>query len=65
MKKCKTNVRTHEEKGVVIELDGDCGDLVDDIMKNLGPYGRQYWKKKMVFVNKERETTTPSDSPSK
>ena len=63
--KCKTNVRPHETKGVEIELIGDCGELVDDIMKNLGPYSQQYWKRKMVFVEKERETTTSSDSPSK
>ncbi len=65
MEKCKTNVRSHEVKGIEIELIGDCRDRVDGIMKNLGPYGRQYWEKKMVFVKKERETTTPSDSPSK
>lgn len=65
MEKCKTNVRSHEVKGVEIELIGDCGDLVDDIMKNLGPYGRRYWEKKMVFVNKEGETPNSSDSPSK
>jgi len=65
MKGCKTNVRPHEKKGVEIELIGDCGELVDDIMKNLGPYGQQYWKRKMVIVEKEGETTTSSDSPSK
>jgi hypothetical protein len=58
MVKCKTKVRPHPTKGVEIEFIGDCGELVEDIMKNLGPYGQQYWKRKMAFVEKERETTT-------
>ena len=65
MKKCKTNVRPHEKKGVEIELIGDCGELVENIMKNMGPFSQRYWRGKMVFVEKERDSTTPNDSPSK
>ena len=54
MEKCKTNVRPHPTKGVEIEFIGDCGELVEDIMKNFGPSGQQYWEKKMVFVNQEK-----------
>jgi len=62
MKKCKTNVRPHEEKGVELELIGDCGELVEEIMKNLGPYGQKYFRRRMVFVEKETGSTLQSDS---
>ena len=62
MNRCQTKVRPHEIYGIEIELIGDCGELVDEIMKNLGPYGQQYIKRRMVFVEKETESTSQSDS---
>ena len=59
---CTTNVRPHKIDGIEIELIGDCGKLVDEIMKNLGPYGQQYIKRRMVFVEKETGSTSQSDS---
>ncbi len=50
MVKCKTNVRSHEVKGVEIEFIGDCGARVDDILKNMGPYTQKWFKSKMVFT---------------
>lgn len=63
--RCKTNVRPHKTKGVEIELIGDCGVLVDEIMKNLGPYGQQYFKRRLVFDEKETGNTPSSDPPTK
>ena len=54
MKRCETNLKPHEEKGVEIELVGDCGELVKNIMKNLGPWSQKYWGGKMVFVENEK-----------
>ena len=65
MEKCRTNVRPHEKKGVEIEFIGDCEDLVENIMEKLGPISKKYWGGKMVFVKKERDSPTPSDSPTK
>ncbi len=62
MSNCKTNVRPHKIKGLEIELSGNCGELVDEIMKNLGPYGQQYVRRRMVFVEKETGSTSQSDS---
>ncbi len=62
MDRCQTKVRPHKINGIEIELIGDCGGLVDEIMKNLGPYGQQYIKRRMVFVEKETEPTSQSDS---
>jgi len=46
-------VRPHPEKGVEIQLIGDCGELVDDIMKNMGPYTQKWVRSKMVFTQNE------------
>jgi hypothetical protein len=62
MDRCQTKVRPHKINGIEIELIGDCGGLVDEIMKNLGHYGQQYIKRRMVFVEKETEPTSQSDS---
>jgi hypothetical protein len=62
MDRCQTKVRPHKINGIEIELIGDCGGLVDEIMKNLGPYGQQYIKRRMVLVRKETEPTSQSDS---
>ena len=62
MDRCQTKVRPHKINGIEIELIGDCGGLVDEIMKNLGPYGQQYIKRRMVLVEKEIEPTSQSDS---
>ena len=62
MDRCQTKVRPHKINGIEIELIGDCGGLVDEIMKNLGTYGQQYIKRRMVFVEKEIEPTSQSDS---
>ena len=64
MDRCETNVRPHKIKGLEIELSGDCGKIVDEIMKNLGPYGQQYVRRRLVFVEKETGTTPSSDTPS-
>lgn len=61
--KCKTNVRSHEVKGVEIEFIGDCGELVDDIMKNMGPYTQKWFKSKSVFT--ENETSVASKGAEK
>lgn len=53
MVKCKTNVRPSEIKGVEIEFIGECGELVDGIMKNMGPYTQKWFKSKMVFTDNE------------
>ncbi len=53
MVKCKTKLRSHEIKGVEIEFIGECRELVDDIMKNMGPYTQKWFKSKMVFTENE------------
>ena len=58
------HARAHKIKGLEIELTGDCGKIVDEIMKNLDPYGQQYVRRRLVFVEKETGTTPPSDTPS-
>jgi len=65
LKKCKTNVRPHEINGIEIELIGDCGDLVDKIMENLGPYGQRYIRRRMVFSKEEADSTSNRDIPSR
>ena len=65
MNGCKTNFKPHKEKGVEIEMIGDCGELVDQLMENLGPVSKRYWKAKMVFLDEEGEPTTSNDSSSK
>ena len=62
MDRCQTKLRPHKINGIEIELIGDCGELVDEIMKNLGPYGQQYIKRRMVFVEKKTGPTSQSDS---
>ena len=61
MARCRTNVRPHEINGIEIELEGDCEELVEKIMKNLGLYGQQYIRRRMVFVEKETDISQ-SDS---
>jgi len=62
MDRCKTNVRPHKINGIEIELIGDCGELVDEIMKNLGPYGQHYVRRRMVFVEKETGSSQSDSS---
>ena len=62
MERCETNVRPHKIKGLEIEFSGDCGKIVDEIMENLGPYGQQYVRRRLVFVEKETGSTSQSDS---
>ena len=54
MKGCKTNFKPHKEKGVDIEMIGDCETFVEKLMENLGPVSKRYWKGKMVFLDEER-----------
>ncbi len=51
--KCKTNVRPSEIKGVEIEFTGECGELVNNIMKNMGPYTQKWFKSKIFFTENE------------
>ena len=55
-------MRPHKTKGLEIELSGDCGKIVDEIMKNLGPYGQQYVGRRLIFVEKETGSTSQSYS---
>jgi len=57
LKVCKTNLRPHKKKGVEIQLSGDCTELVEDIMKNMGPYTQNWIKSKMVIVENEADVT--------
>jgi len=64
MRGCKTNFKPHKEKGVEIEMIGDCGEYIEKLMENLGPVSKRYWKGKMVFLDEETEPTPSSDTPS-
>jgi len=41
-------------------LQGDCKKEVEEIMKNLGPYGQKYLKRRLFF-EKDAETLQSSD----
>ncbi len=60
--KCKTNFKPHKEKGIEIEMIGDCDEYVENLMKNLGPVSQRYWKGKMVFLNEDGEPLSSPDS---
>ena len=56
MKGCKTNIKPHREKGVEIEMTGDCKAFAEKLLENLGPVSKRYWKGKMVFLDEESES---------
>jgi len=57
--------RPHREKGYELLVYGNCKKDVDEIMKNLGSYDKQYLRRRLVFVEKDTETLQSSDSKSR
>jgi hypothetical protein len=54
-KRCEVELRPHKTKGLELVLKGDCDATVKNIMKNLGPYARRYWKPKIIYDKKGTE----------
>ncbi len=59
---CDVGLQTDDKYVWMLKVKGDCKEVLDDIKKNLGQYGRRYFEDRLIFEASEENETSFDDA---
>ncbi len=52
---CDVGLQKDDKYGWTLEVKGDCEEVLNDIKKKLGEYGRRYFEDRLISVPKKED----------